>query len=310
MLVHDKRSDFIHLLYRYRLAGADLSRDPTLRGSGVSHLLISLPSTKRSSKCNVIIRYLWGMILRTLNLFVAKTVLSGATLTAVYTLSASLISASTLNFSVTNLGTLGGSASTAQGINNSGQLVGYSVTAGGTTHGFLYTGGAMIDLGTLAGDPNSEAYGINNLGQIVGTSGSADLGNGVQHAFIYQSGTMSYLGNLGGQSSLAEGINDSGQVTGYSAVGGSLLPRHAFLYSNGTMTDLGTLAKGQPQGCGWPTIYRGAVRERAPEERQVLVRIAKWLGRTFLAPQRKLQEIGSPATSSRGPSLHLPEVSE
>src|ERR1017187_591319 len=51
---------------------------------------------------------------------------------------------------------LGGSLSFATGINNSGQVVGYSSLTPGaftavTSHAFLYSGGAMHDLGTLGG---------------------------------------------------------------------------------------------------------------------------------------------------------------
>jgi probable HAF family extracellular repeat protein len=51
-----------------------------------------------------------------------------------------------------DLGTLpGGTHSWATGINNKGQIVGYSTIASGQTHAFLYSGGTMIDLGTLEG---------------------------------------------------------------------------------------------------------------------------------------------------------------
>ncbi len=51
-------------------------------------------------------------------------------------------------YSVTDLGTLGGTnGSYGEGINASGQVTGYSYTAGNTAyHAFLYSNGAMQDL--------------------------------------------------------------------------------------------------------------------------------------------------------------------
>src|SRR5262249_53573124 len=60
------------------------------------------------------------------------------------------------------------------------------------------------------------------------------------HAFLYSSDTMTDLGTLGGNSSIGNGINDSGQVVGQSVLPGGTAV-HAFLWSAGTMTDLGTL---------------------------------------------------------------------
>ncbi len=134
-----------------------------------------------------------------------------------------------------DLGTLGGTYSYAEGINDSGWVVGYSATASGYSHAFLYSGGAMTDLGTLGGTL-SYAYGINDSGWVVGESTTA---SGADHAFLYSGGTMTDLGTLGGASSAARGINDSGQVVGYSNTASGY--SHAFLYSGGAMTDLGTL---------------------------------------------------------------------
>jgi probable HAF family extracellular repeat protein len=132
-----------------------------------------------------------------------------------------------------------GSFSIAYGINSLGQVVGELSTSDGLhIHAFLYTGGSMQDLGTINGLGSSIAYGINNLGQVVG-SASAD--NSLdQHAFLYTTnGVMQDLGTLGGDQSYAQAINDSGNIVGnaYKSNG----REDAFLYSGGVMQDLVTL---------------------------------------------------------------------
>jgi len=85
---------------------------------------------------------------------------------------------------VQDLGTLGGSSSHATGINDSGEVVGFSTAANGYDHAFLYDESAtpkMQDLGTLGGS-SSQATGINDSGQVVGYSDTSD---GQQHAFLY-----------------------------------------------------------------------------------------------------------------------------
>ena len=73
-------------------------------------------------------------------------------------------------YAVTDLGTLpGGTSSIALGVNNSGQIVGWS--SGTTNHAFLYSAGSMQDLGALiTGRSYSQATGINSNGQVVGFS--------------------------------------------------------------------------------------------------------------------------------------------
>src|SRR5438477_9429202 len=72
-------------------------------------------------------------------------------------------------YAITDLGTLGGTASSATAINNNGQVVGYSSLADGSTHAFLYSAGAMVDLGTLGG-ATSSPNDINDSGVVVGSS--------------------------------------------------------------------------------------------------------------------------------------------
>src|SRR5271166_6643387 len=73
------------------------------------------------------------------------------------------------HYVVIDLGTLGGSFSLAYGINDNGQIDGFSTLPGdNVVHSFLYNHGAMTDLGTLGG-PNSQSFAnLNNATQVAG----------------------------------------------------------------------------------------------------------------------------------------------
>jgi probable HAF family extracellular repeat protein len=76
-----------------------------------------------------------------------------------------------------NLGTIGGTFSSAAAVNEHGQIVGSSALTdtndpdfAGVFHAFSWTeAGGIVDLGTL-GDMNSFAIAINDKGQVVGSS--------------------------------------------------------------------------------------------------------------------------------------------
>ncbi len=146
--------------------------------------------------------------------------------------------ASAVQFIVTDLGTLGGTSSSATGINAAGQVVGVAYSRGNAAeHAFLWQRGAMQDLGTLGGT-YSYATGINAAGQVVGrATTTADT---AQHAFLWQAGAVQDLGTLGGTSSSANGINATGQVVG-GAFPSNVGHHRAFLWQAGSMQDLGTL---------------------------------------------------------------------
>jgi len=97
------------------------------------------------------------------------------------------------SFTITDLGTLGGNESNALGINNSGQIVGYSRTNSNLDHAFLWDRGSMVDLGTLGGD-TSRAADINDFGQIAGTSFRQIGPIHTPHAFLWENGAMTDLG--------------------------------------------------------------------------------------------------------------------
>jgi probable HAF family extracellular repeat protein len=165
-----------------------------------------------------------------------------------------------------DLGTLGGTYSQGTGINNSGQLTGYSDLAGDeesraimwkpTTLGSA--SGTMHDLGSLGGSI-SFGWDVNASGQVTGNSDTT--GDQATHAFLWKpttpngvTGTMHDLGTLGGSWSDGGGINDSGQVAGSSLIEGDEFD-HAFLWTpttpggaSGTMLDLGTLGGSDSYG--------------------------------------------------------------
>jgi len=86
-----------------------------------------------------------------------------------------------------DLGALPGqNFSTAEGINNAGQVVGHS-DALGVMHPFLWQSGVMTDLGTLTGGRFTDAFHINDVGQVVGYGDDLAF---VTHALLWQTSGM------------------------------------------------------------------------------------------------------------------------
>jgi probable HAF family extracellular repeat protein len=118
-------------------------------------------------------------------------------------------------FKIISLPTPAGYNSSALGLNDNGNVVGYNVQ-GDTYQAFLYSqsSGSSIDIGSLGGQTNA-ACAINGSDQVAGYSQDA---NGNLGAFIYTKDSgIKAVGSLdGGVSSEAFGINNSGQAVGDS----------------------------------------------------------------------------------------------
>jgi probable HAF family extracellular repeat protein len=149
------------------------------------------------------------------------------------------------------LDTLGGYNSYARGINDLGQVVGYSYKTpseyGSAFHATLWSGSTPVELGVVdpINYPYSIANSINNAGQVVGYSGSGSS-EYPQFAIVWTSTTASALTPFRGDSGTATSINDLGQVVG--AVGSQYpaTPR-ATLWNSSTAPSYGTpLSPGYP----------------------------------------------------------------
>jgi probable HAF family extracellular repeat protein len=157
-----------------------------------------------------------------------------------------------------DLGTLGGTCALPLGLNNRGQVVGFSELPGDLAiHAFLWADSKMLDLGTLGGG-FSEAYVINEAGEVVGDSVDS---RGVAVAFLWEKGVMINLGFLTGDcASSARSVNSNGQIVGYSSTPCDFKGvRRAVLWEDGSMVDLNTLIR---PGSGIQVALAEAINDR------------------------------------------------
>ncbi len=139
-------------------------------------------------------------------------------------------------YQITRIPTAQGANSSALGINNKGEIVGYSFQ-GEDYQAFLYSSSdqSLTDVGSLGGKINA-ACAISDAGQVTGYSQD---GNGNLLAFVFsRKQPIASLGTLDGAStSEAFGISNSGAVVGDSQSGNQ--NHRPVLFSNGSVQDLG-----------------------------------------------------------------------
>lgn len=197
-------------------------------------------------------------------------------------------------YTITDLGTLDGISSEAYGLNGSGHVIGWSTTASGAVHAFLYRDGVMTDLGTLPGGTYSYATGISDLGQVVGYGGINEHGpqfREIPQAFIWDNGSMQSLGALhcpctfnrryGTSAAYGVNINASGQVVGSSETVRGSWVHHAFLWNRvGGMEDIGGGAGSLSISAAYGINAAGQV-------------VGEFNGRAFLWQSGVMQDLGT-----------------
>ena len=136
---------------------------------------------------------------------------------------------------VIRLGTLAGTVSGGNSINNLGWITGSSDLAGNQVqHAALWTYGLTIDLGTLGGPNSAVAWpNHNNQGAIAGIAETAAMDqygedwscsaffpfpptHHVCYGFVWSWGQKIPMPTLGGDNSYAAGMNNRGQVVGWA----------------------------------------------------------------------------------------------
>lgn len=158
---------------------------------------------------------------------------------------------------VTDLGTfLGGYDTWANAVNSRGEIAGQAYNAvpdvnslfgyGYQSRAYYWNNGAAQDLGTLGTGTDADAVLINERGHVVGLSYTSSTANAIcpgitNNVFVLTTGSfiwdakngMKDIGGLGGTCTLANDLNNNGQIIGGSALTGDMQV-HPFVWNAAT----------------------------------------------------------------------------
>ncbi len=131
------------------------------------------------------------------------------------------------HYTVTDLGTLGGTFSFGLGLNNKGWVAGFSTPPGDqSVHAFVWRKGVITDLGTFGGPDSITSFSpFSERGEVGGEAETPTPDpNGEDFCFfgthltclpfVWQDGVRTALPTLGGNNGAANQINNRGQVAG------------------------------------------------------------------------------------------------
>jgi probable HAF family extracellular repeat protein len=146
-------------------------------------------------------------------------------------------------YELIDVGSIGGLVTTAQHVNDFGEVIGTANTADNLSmHAYLWREGQLEDLGTLGGN-SSQGIKVNNRGQAVGNNFNFSTLN-FSSAFLYRNGETQIL-----PFDIAYAVNLRNQVVGQLTLPnpdprGSQNSWVAVLYENGVLTQLGIFPGG------------------------------------------------------------------
>jgi internalin A len=173
-------------------------------------------------------------------------------------------------YQITDLGTLwpGHYTTYTCGLNNWGDVVGYCTSNSSSMgHAWVWSHGAMTDLGDALGGGDSQAYAINDQGDIAGTARVPGTTNYDAIRWRHTGGgyAVDDLGRTNWPFAFAQAINNAGDIAFSTTDGGFYGAGHrdAYLWRQGGLLPLGGLVPpwthAPEQPYGWTINSMGAI---------------------------------------------------
>ena len=158
------------------------------------------------------------------------------------------------HYTVTDLGTLGGTFSWAWGISNTGWVEGYSTFSGDQVYGaFVWHKGAVTPIGTFGGPDSFTGWSHPSASGAAAGNAETTFQNPLNDywcfvtdncvPFLWRNGVMTQLPTLGGYNGQAHGMNNLNEMVGFvenaaSYTCGNPLEYEAVIWKNGQVSEL------------------------------------------------------------------------